>query len=644
MKWHQIVSRRWFPFVAGPVISLGVGLLIVGIRWLGGLQALELKAYDVCLAFQPKDREEGLQVILITEDDRDVVSQKAANLTDHRLAQLLSRLKKAGAIAIGLDLVRDVEIPDPDVPGHKGHDELCEVITEDDRIIVGMQSKQGLDQKEAIDIRAPCEMTPDSGQVGSLDLLFDTDQMVRRGLVFTRTGNEPPIMSFAMLLAMLQLRTEGITLDVAGPSLGKSDLRRLTSNEGAYRNLGDEGWQIRLDFKSKKILQPPQFSLTDVNSNRLRDEDIKGKIVMIGRASNVDKDFFNCPLQARVLGVTLHAAMADQLVRMARYGTSAPRAWSKFKESLWIILMGLLGGIIGLLDLRPSRFGLCLITGVVLLAAGAYGMFCNGLWAPLIPAVFSWFTAAAFVTFYVAGRQRKDRNAITQLFIKHVDPAIVKMLREHTREFLDGGRLIPQELYATVIFTDMRGFSSIASKTSAVELMTWLNEYMEVMSNVVVKHGGIINKYMGDSIMAVFGAPVPRTTPEHWSEDATHAIRCALEMRKELPVINARWKADGKPIVGMRIGIYTGRLVGGSIGGIERLEYTVTGDTVNTAARLQALEKEKIADPEVCANDCRILIGKETCDLLKDQFKVRSFGVHPLRGIDHHVEVFGVIS
>jgi CHASE2 domain-containing sensor protein len=421
MKWHRLASHR---YVVGPAISLAVGLLVVGIRWLGGLQALELKAYDLALSLQPMDRDEGMQVILIARDDRDVASANAAYLSDHRLAQLLSRLRKAGAAAIGVHLLRDVPMPDANTPGDQGRKELCDVISEDDRIIVGM-APAGSGAND-IAIQAPCGLTPDSGQVGSFDLLVDNDHMVRRALVYGNNG-DTAFLSFALRLAQVQLRAEGIKLqptpDGLGLILGKSDLARLTPNEGAYRNLDARGWQIRLDYKSSTIFQLHQFSMTDVNSGRLRNDDVKGKVVLIGSASRIDNDFFNTPVRQHVLGITMEAMIADQLVRMARYGASAPRAGSKFTESLWIIAIALLGGIVSLLGLRPLRLGICLVAGVLVVILGAYALFCAGWWFPVVPAAFSWFAATVLVAFYGMSNRLNARNSATRVIAEHADPA-----------------------------------------------------------------------------------------------------------------------------------------------------------------------------------------------------------------------------
>ncbi|MFM6395981.1 adenylate/guanylate cyclase domain-containing protein, partial [Planktothrix sp.] len=146
-------------------------------------------------------------------------------------------------------------------------------------------------------------------------------------------------------------------------------------------------------------------------------------------------------------------------------------------------------------------------------------------------------------------------------------------------------------LTATILFTDLKNFSTIAEKQSSESLMIWLNEYLSTMTDIVLKHQGIVSKFTGDGLMAVFGVPVPRTTLDAIANDAKNAINSALEMGQCLQKLNEQWQKKGLPSVGMRVGIYTGTVTVGSLGGKNRLEYGLIGDSVNIASRLESCEK-----------------------------------------------------
>ena len=184
------------------------------------------------------------------------------------------------------------------------------------------------------------------------------------------------------------------------------------------------------------------------------------------------------------------------------------------------------------------------------------------------------------------------------------------------------------------MFTDIRGFTTISEKLDPQELFDWLNGYMEVMSNIVLKYHGIINKYIGDAIMALFGVPIPHTTPEEIARDAQAAVDCALEMRAAIEKMNE--ERVGKPPLGMRIGIFSGPLAAGTLGSSKRVEYTVIGDTVNIASRLESYKG--VDDSEAC----RILIGEFTLQQLGDRYRTRLVGSIHLKGKEKAITIYQV--
>jgi adenylate cyclase len=164
---------------------------------------------------------------------------------------------------------------------------------------------------------------------------------------------------------------------------------------------------------------------------------------------------------------------------------------------------------------------------------------------------------------------------------------------------------------------------------------------MQAMSECVVKHKGVVNKYIGDAVMAVFGVPFPRHTEAGLASDARNAVACALEMWRTLDALNAKWTAEGKKTMRMRVGIFTGPLVAGCLGGTERLEYTVIGDTVNTANRLESAGKT-IDLPQARERACVITIGQSTQRLLGDAVRVIPVGFVELKGKADKIQTFFV--
>jgi adenylate cyclase len=184
----------------------------------------------------------------------------------------------------------------------------------------------------------------------------------------------------------------------------------------------------------------------------------------------------------------------------------------------------------------------------------------------------------------------------------------------------------PEIREVTVLFADIVGFTSMAEKMSPSAVSLLLNDYLSRMTDVVFKYEGTLDKYIGDAIMAVFGAPLDM--PDH----AARAIRVALEMRERLEEFNAE-RREG-PVLRIRIGINSGKAVAGEIGSVNKKEYTVLGDTVNTASRLES----SVAKPMM------IVIGENTFAAVKDEFECRSLGPATLKGKEKEVAVYEVLG
>jgi adenylate cyclase len=183
---------------------------------------------------------------------------------------------------------------------------------------------------------------------------------------------------------------------------------------------------------------------------------------------------------------------------------------------------------------------------------------------------------------------------------------------------------------ATVLFADIRKFTTLSEELSPEEVVKFLNSYFEVMVGCVSKHNGVLDKFIGDCIMALFGVPV---SEEGAAADAQAAVACAREMCTQLAELNLRRQAEGLPVIEMGVGIHTGELVAGNIGTAERMEYTVIGDTVNVSARLESLTKE-FQRP--------ILISKSTAELLGDEVDLEEVSTIEVRGRKKPVTIFAI--
>lgn len=241
------------------------------------------------------------------------------------------------------------------------------------------------------------------------------------------------------------------------------------------------------------------------------------------------------------------------------------------------------------------------------------------------------------------GREKAQREVLMKLFSKHVAPEVAEALWQQRDHFLDGGRPRSQKLIATVLFTDLQGFSGVSEKLDPQALMDWLNTYMEAITRTVMDHGGVVDDYFGDGVKVNFGVPVPRTTEEENRRDAVNAVNCAIALEQEMIRVNVSMKERGLPTLRMRVGIYTGPVVAGSLGSAERMKYTTLGDTVNTAARLESFDKS-LSLPHLETSPCRILIGEATLRFLGDQFETSPVGEVALKGKETRITVHCVLG
>ncbi len=241
-------------------------------------------------------------------------------------------------------------------------------------------------------------------------------------------------------------------------------------------------------------------------------------------------------------------------------------------------------------------------------------------------------------TLYFSHLEHVEHDELMQLFSCHVSPEIAKKLWEDREQFFNKGGVRPDTLVATILFTDISDFTAIAETMNPLILMEWLNEYMAEMSRIISDHGGVINKYMGDAIMAIFGAPIKSETEVEITNDAVNAVQCAMQFDKRLCELNRKWQQENLPVITMRTGICTGSLVAGSLGGVGRMEYTVIGDTVNTAARLEGFDKA-IATPN-SNHPCRILISEQSYNYVNHLYEFEVVGECLLKGKNKSLKVY----
>ncbi len=623
------------PLAASLLISTLVFLSILCLRSTRVLESLELTAYDWYIRLQKETPAPDSPIVLIKITENDI-RRYGWPLTDATMAQTLAILTQYQAFAIGQDIYRDIPVP----PGSK---ELDAILKRNRHIINTM--KFGNDIEARI---PPPPVLKNTDQVGFNDILVDPGGIVRRGLLFLDDG-KTTAYSFALRLALLYLEAKGIRpqADESNPlhiRLGETTIRPFEANDGGYVNADARGYQFLIDFKDAKgsFLY---FPLANLLSGEIDPELIKGKIVLIGVAAEGVKDFFYTPYSRglrsgqQISGIELHAHIISQLLRFGLEGGSPISTMSEWAEGFWILLWSVMGGVMIYRVRSPWRLSLLALGGLLILSLVAYLAFLSGWWIPLVPPAMAYLISASVITAYVSSKEKKERASLMRLFSRHVSSEIAEAIWQQRDQFLDGRRPRSQKLIVTVMFIDLEGFTFVAEKMNPQALIDWLNTYLEAMAQLVIGHGGIIDEYTGDGLKADFGAPLPRSTEAEISQDALNAANCAIAMEREIKRLNTFWQEHNLPTVNMRIGVFTGPVVAGSLGSAQRLKYTTIGDTVNIASGLEGFDKD-IVGYDFTNSPCRILIGESTLSYLGNQFRTQKVGYVSLKGRAQKINIY----
>jgi len=351
----------------------------------------------------------------------------------------------------------------------------------------------------------------------------------------------------------------------------------------------------------------------------------KNKIVIVGPSAQVFHDFVPTPMEPDTPGPVLHLeAIAAALDREFLRNTS---------ETTNLALVagaGLLAWVLIALVRRPFTSLLALVgvtAGYLAFARIAYDR--AGLLIVVVPVLIA-FLGGGFLSLgfeYVLERIEKMRTRRT--LERYVSKNLVREILDNPDSFYSSLRGV--RLPATILFSDIVGFTAMTESADPEQVVKQLNEYLSRMTAAVFQHNGTLDKFIGDAVMAVWGNVSSRGV----AEDAKSCARAAVAMRRELRALNEKWQAEGIAPFAIGIGINHGDVVGGNIGSQEKADPTVIGDAVNLSSRLEALTRTYPVD---------ILIGASASELIRDEFHLRSVALVQVKGKTKPVEIFTLIG
>jgi adenylate cyclase len=348
-------------------------------------------------------------------------------------------------------------------------------------------------------------------------------------------------------------------------------------------------------------------------------QSFEGKIVLVAlTGAGAASDLRATPLSPVSAGAEIHANALDNLLNN-RFNRFAPRA---LMAALLLIVTTLAGLLVHPIrsPLVASLVGLALIAAW--LAAGYVAMMQGWVIHPVTPSVAIFVAFVASTAINVVAEQRQTLR-LRSTFGHYVSPQILDyLLSDPNRVQLGGER---REL--TILFSDIRGFTSISEASEPEEVVEMLNEYLSRMVDILLRHGGTLDKFIGDAVMGFWNAPT--LDPDH----ARRAVECAIEMIDETARLRDTWVAEGKAEIRIGIGINTGEAVVGNIGSKQVFGYTVIGDAVNLASRLEGKNKDYGTE---------IIISEMTREKMGDRIASTYLDEVKVKGKERAVRIFEV--
>jgi adenylate cyclase len=611
--------RRRLP--VGAAIGAFVGVTVAALAAAGLLDGLEHDTFDVrARALQDPARADS-SIVIVAIDDNSIESfrQQLGRWPWPRAAhaQMLAYLSAAGAQLT----IFDIAFPEPDPLRPEGDSAFAREIASNGRVALpmtvqpgdsaeaaawerdlGLEDRRALMERFAIGTAANAPGREDfpyaepadplflehAATIGTILLNADDDGVTRRSVpAYLSRGRIYPNLTLAAVSALEPERYDAPVRSLTRDELVLENGTRLPLDDGSlvvrwhgrYLREGRSTYPI---FRAADVLL--SYNQVALGERTPETADVpfaalQGRAVFVATTAVGTFEPRATPLAPNDPGVMIHAATLDNYLNDGFLRRASPML-----NAAATVAPALLTGVavVGTMSAALGALGTLVLLGLLILLGG--WSYANGLWldlaAPLSATALT-FAGVMSANYFTEGR---DRRRVKELFSRYVSPQYVSQLADHYETLRLGGERVP----VTLLFSDIRGFTSMSERLPPDTVLTMLNEYLDRMVTVVFRNGGTLDKFIGDAVMAFWGAPIP--VEDH----ARRALDAALEMMEELRELNRRWAENGSGIpIDIGIGVNTGEALVGNIGSLRyKVEYTAIGDTVNVANRLESLNKE----------------------------------------------------
>ena len=466
-------------------------------------------------------------------------------------------------------------------------------------------------------VQAPLPLIAEAtDNFGLFNVEVDPDGRLRRETLLQRKGG---ILLPSLSLLCTALYYGGgyypIASDISNDSLqGVS----INNDSAAVPVIPAENGLMYINYYGDPEVVIPSYSIVDIIDHKIPAGVLKDKVVLVGATAIAAFDLRSTPFSTATPGVYVHASAIQNMIDLKFL-----QRWPGFAliEGVLILLLGVIAGLV----IPKIRISLGLAYTVGMIAALIIGdqlfVFGHGQWMRIVAPILEIIVIFVAITIYRYLTEEKEKRVVRNAFQFYLTKSVVDaVLKDTTRLKLGGEK---KEL--TVLFSDIRGFTTISERLSPEDLAQFMNSYLTPMTDLVFHHEGTLDKYMGDAIMAIFGAPIEQ--PDH----ATRACLTALDMMTELVGLQAKWREQGLPEVDIGIGLNSGPMVVGNMGSKMRFDYTVMGDNVNLGSRLEGINKEY---------GTNIIISEYTYALCKADVFVREIDAVRVKGKREPVRIF----
>ena len=563
-------------------------LLVIVLNFFGVFQTLEYKSYD----YRIRNRMANIisDKIVIAAIDENSLEHLGRWPWDRSIqARMIQKLTRAGAKTIGVDILFIEK------SNEQSDTALEEAVKESKRCVNELlfEIDRGIPKKQKLPISGIVKY---SIGIGFPNVFPEIDGVVRK---------VKPIIEYQKKLY------PHVSVSIASAYMEKP-IEELLNNVPLDDN-GEMLINYAGGFETFKYI-----SYYDILEGKINDEVLKDKIVLIGYAAAGLGDRHVTPVSPVMPGIETIANNVNAFINSDFISYSS----GLFGFLTIIVIGGILAFFLPKLSSWKSTF-LVITVFVIWSLISRYYFVEKKVWVEYVPVTFLIFFSYLSITSWRFITEEKEKRWLKKAFGQYLSPLVINEIMKNPDALALGGKR--QEM--TVLFSDIRGFTTISEALTPEGVVTILNEYLTKMTEIVFKYEGTLDKFIGDAVMAFWNAPIPQ------NDHTQRAVYCAIEMIEELKKLQEKWRAENKPIMDIGIGINRGDMVVGNMGSIERMDYTVIGDNVNLASRLEGLNKEFRT---------HIILSESAYQVIKDTVLTKPLGTTKVKGKEKLVQIYSV--